>query len=158
MCDPVCEHRFRSCHTVYFILSMGDIGYWTIPPFVEPLLLFANLAWRALSWCRRTSVRPPADIEKSVAHRLHCAMPLSGHLLSKLLQFSLNFHFLFGAIFSKGVPPCHIPRIWKTARASYPKNAGDYPMGIHYPRHVTVAVLMLPAGKKKTVTGDGCHA
>ena len=42
-------------------------------------------------------------------------------------------------------PPSHIPRIWKTARASYPKNAGDYPMRIHHPRHVTVAVLMQPA-------------
>ncbi len=29
-------------------------------------------------------------------------------------------------------------------RASYPKNAGDYPMRIHHPRHVTVAVLMQP--------------
>ena len=94
MCDPVCEHRFRcgSCHTLYFILSMGDIGYWTIPPFVEPLL-FANLAWRALSWCRRISVRPPDDIEKSV-HRLHCATPLSGNFArSKLLESSLNLHF-----------------------------------------------------------------
>ena len=64
----------------YFFLSVDDIGYryWTIPSFVEPLL-FANLAWHALSWCRRTSVRPPDDIEKSVAHRLHCAMPLSGN-------------------------------------------------------------------------------
>ena len=35
--------------------------------------------WHALSWCRRTSVRPPDDIEKSVTHRLHCAMPLSGN-------------------------------------------------------------------------------
>ena len=36
MCDPVCEHRFRSCHTIYFIVSIDDIGYWTIPSFVEP--------------------------------------------------------------------------------------------------------------------------
>ena len=39
MCDPVCEHRFRSCHTIYFILSIDDIGYWTIPSFVEPFTL-----------------------------------------------------------------------------------------------------------------------
>ena len=148
MCDPVLEHRFRSCHTVYFILSMGDIGYWTIPSFVEPLL-FANLACRALSWCRRTSVQPPDDIEKSVAHRLglHCAMPLSGNfaiptppILVKL-AFSLRCHFFNGGT----PPPSHIPRIGKTARASYTKNAGDYPMGIHHPRHVTAAVLTLPA-------------
>ena len=52
--------------------------YWSIPPLVDPLL-FANLAWRTLSWCRRTSVRPPDDTEKSVAHRLHYAMPVSGN-------------------------------------------------------------------------------
>ena len=148
MCDPVCEHRFRSCHTVYFILSMGDIGYWTIPRFVVPLL-FANLAWRALSWCQRTSVRPPDDIEKSIAHRLHCAMPLSGNFVTNAppilvkLAFSLRRHF-----FQRGLrhasampPPSHSPRIWKTARASYPKNAGDYLMGIHHPGHITVAEL-----------------
>ena len=99
MCDPpLCEHRFRPCHTVYFILSMDDIGYWTIPSFVEPLL-FANLAWRALSWCWRTSVPPPDNIEKSVAYRLHCAMPLSGnfaiqtHPILVKLAFCLRCHF-----------------------------------------------------------------
>ena len=45
-----------------------------IPPLVDP-----NLAWRTRSWCRRTSVRPPDDMEKSVAHRLHCAIPVSFH-------------------------------------------------------------------------------
>ena len=113
--------------------------YWTIPPFVEPLL-FVNLAWRALSWCRRTSVRPPNDIEKSIAHRLHCAMPLSGNFaiqVKSLFQSSLNLHFLFGAISSTGDLPSHIPRIWKTARANYPKNAGEYPIGIHHPKPVT---------------------
>ena len=77
---------------------MGDIGYWTIPPFVETLL-FANLAWRSLSWCRRTSMRPHDDIEKSVAHRLHCAMPLSGNFAIQAppilvkLAFSIRRHF-----------------------------------------------------------------
>ena len=133
MCDPVglCEHRFRSCHTISFILSMGDIGYWTIPPFVEPLL-FANLAWRALSWCRRTSGRPPDDIEKSVAHRLHCAMPLSGNLLSKLLQSSLNLHFLFGAIFFNGGSAISYPENMENSARKLSENAGDYPVGIHY--------------------------
>ena len=68
----------------------------------------ANLAWCALSWCRRTSVRPPDDIEKSVTHRLHCAMPLSGNFAIQvkwLLQSSLNLHFLLGAIFSTGASP-----------------------------------------------------
>ncbi len=30
----------------------------------------------------------------------------------------------------------HIVPIWKTAHANYPKNAGDYPIGIHHPWHV----------------------
>ena len=30
--------------------------------------------------------------------------------------------------------------IWKTARANYPKNAGDYPIAIHHPGHVTSSV------------------
>ena len=94
MCDPVCEHR--SCHTIYFILPIDDIGYWTIPSFV---------AWRALYWYRRTSVRPPHDIEKSVAHILHChdcAMPLSGNfaiqapIILVKLAFSLRRHFFNG--------------------------------------------------------------
>ena len=147
MCDPVCEHRFHSCHTIYFILSMDDIGYWTTPSFVEP---FTLRQLQVLSWCRRTSGRPPHDIEKSVAHRLHCAMPLSGNFAIQAppilvkLAFSLRRHFFQQGLYTSS-PPSHIPRIWKTARASYPKNAGDYPMRIHHPRHVTVAVLMQPA-------------
>ena len=39
MCDPVCQHCFRSCHTIYFIFSIDDICYWTIPSFVEPFTL-----------------------------------------------------------------------------------------------------------------------
>ena len=57
------------------------------------------LPWHALSWYRRTSVRPPDDIEKSVTHRLHCAMQLFGNFAiqaKSLLQSSLNF--LFGGI------------------------------------------------------------
>ena len=125
MCDPVREHRFRSCHTVY---SVYFVHAGLCEGFVEPLL-FANLAWRALSWCRRTSVRPPDDIEKSVTLRLHCAMPLSGNFAiqaKSLLQSSVNLHFLFGAIFFNGGFAISYPEriIWKTARANYPKNAG----------------------------------
>ena len=100
MCDPVREHRFRSCNTVYSVYFVHGL----YEGFVE-LLLFANLAWRALSWCRRTFVRPPDDIEKSVTHRLHCAMPLSGNFAIQakyLLQSSVNLHFLFGVIFFNG--------------------------------------------------------
>ena len=108
MCDPVCEHRFRSCHTVCFILSMDDIGYWTIPSFVEPLTL------RQLSVAGTLLV--PANIRatttqyrKFVAHRLHCAMPLSVNFAIQAppilvkLAFSLRRHF-----FQRGLYACAI--------------------------------------------------
>ena len=50
-----------------FAARTNHLNVWLYEGFVEPLL-FASLAWRALSWCRRTSVRPPDDIEKSVTH------------------------------------------------------------------------------------------
>ena len=64
----------------------------------HPTLRRANLSWRALPWCRRSSVRPPHDIEKSVVvytPPCHC----QATLLSKLLQSSLNLHFLLSAPF-----------------------------------------------------------
>ena len=105
--------------------------HWTIPPFNEEprlsvtctLLVPANI------------LRPPDDIETSVTHRLHCAMPLSGNVLcypSKMahrivvkLAFSHRHHF-----FNRGFAISY-PIIWKT------ENAGDYPIGIHHPWHVT---------------------
>ena len=149
MCDPpVCEHRFRSCHTIYFILSMDDIGYWTIPSFVEPLLL-ANLAWRALSWCRRTSVRPQDDIEKSIAHRLHCAMPLSGNFAIQTppilvkLAICLRRHFLNGdSAISYPENMENSARIRRTLALS---NEDPSPMARHCSSIALVAVLMLPA-------------
>ena len=132
MCDPVCEHRFRSCHTIYFILSTDDIGYWTIPSFVEPftprhlsgagtLLMPANI--------RAITIR----YRKSVAHILHCAR--------QLCIFSSAPFFSTGALCLRHF----ISREYGKQRASYPKNAGDYPMRSHHPRPVTVAVLMQPA-------------
>ena len=153
MCDPVREHRFRSCHTVYSILSHerhtgpsnpSTKSKGSMKASLEPLL-FANIAWCVLSWCRRTSVRPPDDIEKSVTHR-PCAMPLSGNFTIQAKSL-LQLHFLFGAIFSTGASPSHIRRIWKTARPNYLKNAGDYQIGIHHPWHVTNGSSVdVPAG------------
>ena len=104
------------------------------------------------TWCRRTSVRPPDDTEKSVTHRLHWAMPLSGNFAiqaTSLLQSSLNSLsciFFSAPFFQRGLRHL-ISRerriakiIWKTARANYPKNAGDYPIAIHHPWHVTSSV------------------
>ena len=154
MCDPVCEHCFRSCHTVYFILSMGDIGSTTVDRILDhPTLRRALITLRQLSMACTllvpANIRPTTSRYRKVRrtqitlrHAIVRPLAIKAPSILVKLPFSLRCHF------SKGVPPSHIPRIWKTARASYPKNAGDYPMGIHYPRHVTVAVLMLPAGKK----------
>ena len=60
-----------------------------------------------------------------------------------LLQSSLNLQFLFGAIFSTGTSPSNTLRIWKT------ENAGNYPIGIHHPWHVTNGSTMLPVGGVK---------
>ena len=138
MCDPVCEYRFRSCHTIYFILAIDDIGYWTIPSFVEPFTL-RHLSGRALSWCRRTSVRPPHEVCRTPCH---CQATLLSKLLQSslnLLAFSLRRHF-----FQRGLSAISYPENMEKQRASYPKNAGDYPMRIHHLRDVTVAVLMQP--------------
>ena len=116
----------------------------------HPTFRRANLAWRALPWCRRSSVRPPHDM-KSPSHTVYTApCHCQATLLSKLLQSSLNLHFLLSSpFFSTGALCLHhlISREYgkQRARASYPKNTGDYPMRIHHPRHVTVAVLMQPA-------------
>ncbi len=51
-------------------------------------------------------VRPPDDIEKSVTHRLHYAMPLSGNFAIQakwLLQSSLNLHISSGPFFQRGL-------------------------------------------------------
>ena len=80
-------------------------------------------------------MRPPDDMEKSVAHRLHyCAMPLSGNFAiqaKSLFQSSLNLHFLFGAssFFTDGSAIAYPENVENSAR-NYPENAGDYPIGM----------------------------
>ena len=93
----------------------------------------------SLSWCRRSSVRPPDDMEKSVAHRLHYAMPQSGNFAiqaTSLFQSSLNLHFLFGAsrFFTGGSAIAYPENVENSAR-NHPENADDYPIGIRHPRH-----------------------
>ena len=99
MCDSVCEHRFCSCHTVYFILSMGDIG--DHPTLRRALTLHQHSVAGTLALC---AGEHPCDYQtihnKSPSHTdytapCHC----QATLLSKLLHSSLNLHFLFGAIF-----------------------------------------------------------
>ena len=103
MCDPVREHRFCSCHTVYSVHFVHGRHTGPSNPSTKSKGFVRALNLRQHS--RRTSVRPPDDIEKTVTHRLHCAMPLSGNFAiqaKSLLQSSLNLHFLFGAIFFNG--------------------------------------------------------
>ena len=119
MCDPVREHRFRSCHTIYSVhLSMGDI-------LDHPTL---RRRVRALRRLRRTLTlrqlgdgEHPCDhqtIPKSPSHTdytgpCHCPATLLSkqHLSSNRRMVKLpKLHFLFGAIFSTGASPSHIPR------------------------------------------------
>ena len=110
MCDPVREHRFRSCHTIYSVhLSMGDI-------LDHPTL---RRRVRALRRLRRTLTlrqlgagEHPCDhqtISKSPSHRLHWAMPLSGNFAiqaTSLLQSSLNslsYIFFSAPFFQRGL-------------------------------------------------------
>ena len=103
---------------------------------LEPLL-FANIAWRALSWCRRTSVQPPDDIEKSVTHR-PCAMPLSGYVaiqaksLLQLLRHPISREY--------GKQRVQIIRRTLAIIQSESPTHGT---------SLTVSVLMLPAGGVK---------
>ena len=104
---------------------------------------------------------PSPSRSRAIAHRLHCAMPLSGNFAIQarsLLQSSLNLHFLLGAIFSTGAPPSREYGKQRSS-ANYPKNAGDYPIGIHHPWHVVYGNCVDAAGgvKNKQI-GDGCHA
>ena len=51
------------------------------------------------------NIRATTRRYRKVAHRLHCAMPLSGNVAihgKSLLQSSLNLHFLFGAMILNG--------------------------------------------------------
>ncbi len=115
----------------------------------------ANLTWRAVSRAGEHPCDRPRsdDIEKSVTHRLHCAMPLSGNFAIQakgLLQSSLNLHFLLGTIFFNGGFAISYQIIWKT------ENAGDYPIGIHHPWHVTKGlckVKQIPKIQKKIGSG-----
>ena len=162
MCDPpVCEHRFRSCHTVYFILSMDDIGYWITPPFVEPVTL------RQLSMADTLLV--PANIRatttryrKFVAHRLHCAMPLSGNFAIQAppilvkLAFSLRRHF-----FQRGSTPApsYIPRYMENSARKLSEECWRLSNENPSPKARHGSSVDAAGGVTNlTVTGDGRHA
>ena len=129
------------------------------PSFVEPLTLrqlsVAGSAGTILvpANIRATSTRyRTLEVRRTQITLRHAIVRQSCLTISDMAQVSLNLYFLFGAIiFNRGsdLRLRHlISREYgkqSARRASYPKNAGDYPMRIHHPRHVTGAVLMMAA-------------
>ena len=89
---------------------MDDIGYWTIPSFVEPRLTLRQLSVAGTllvpANVRATTTR---YIEKSVAHILHCAMQLSGNFAIQAppilvkLAFSLQRHFFQWGLYASAI-------------------------------------------------------
>ena len=150
MCDPVREHRFRSCHTIYSVhLSMGDI-------LDHPTL---RRRVRALRRLRRTLTHRqlklvPANIRATTRRyrKVRHTQITLGHAIVRQLCYPSNIsppivvklpklHFLSAPFCQRGLRHL-ISRerriakiIRKTARANYPKNAGDYPIAIHHARH-----------------------
>ena len=119
MCDPVREHRFRSCHTVYSVhLSMGDIlDHPTLRRRVRAqqrlrraltlrqlsvactLLVPANI--RATT--RRYGSKPKITLGHAIVRQLCYPSNIFPPIVVKL-AFSLRRHF------STGASPSHIPR------------------------------------------------
>ena len=119
MCDPVREHRFRSCHTIYSVhLSMGDIlDHPTLRRRVKALRrLRRTLTHRQLKLVP-ANIRATTRRYRKVRHT-HITL---GHAIVRQLCYPSNIsppivvklpklHILFGAIFSTGASPSHIPR------------------------------------------------
>ena len=142
-----CDVRSSSMRTSFPLLSHRLLhfvhGPWTTYMLLDHPILRRALTPRQLTVACTLTV--PANIrattrrsEKSIAHRLHCAMPLSGNFAIETppilvkLAFSLRRHF-----YQRGLRHL-ISREYGKQRA-HPKNAGDYPMRIHHTWHVTVA-------------------
>ena len=160
MCDPVREHRFRSCHTIYSVhLSMGDI-------LDHPTL---RRRVRALRRLRRTLTlrqlgagEHPCDhqtISKSPSHTYYtgpCHCPATLLSMQHLLQSSLNSLsciFFSAPFFSTGASPSHIPRATHRENNNYGKQRAQIirrMLAIIQSQSTTngtsLAVLMLPAG------------
>ena len=116
------------------------------PSFVEPLTLrqlsVAGSAGTLLvpANIRATSTRYRKVRRTQITLR-HAIVRQSCLTISDMAQDSLNLYFLFGAIFFNRGSDLRLRHLIsreygkQSARASYPKNAGDYPMRIHHPRH-----------------------
>ena len=121
-----------------FILSEGEIlehpALGRSPTLRHPSVAYTLLVPANI----RAITRRYRITEKSVAHRLHCAMPVSGNFAiqaESLFQSSLNLDFLFGA--SRFIPlgsAIAYPENVENSARNYPENAGDCPIGIHNPR------------------------
>ena len=71
----------------------------------------------------------------------------------------INLHLLFGPFFQRGLRSpsySHIPRATHREEngARNPKNAGDYPIAIHHPWHVT-STVDAASGQQSLMTADG---
>ena len=140
---PLLSHRLL--HFVH-----GQHRLLDHPSFVEPLTLRQlSVAGSAGTLLVPANIRATSTRYRKV-RRTQITLRHAIVRQSCLAQDSLNLYFLFGAIFSIGAQIyasaiSYPENMENRARASYPKNAGDYPMRIHHPRHVTGAVLMMPA-------------
>ena len=135
-CNKSIKRKLKN-YNMFSALNMSENSWmslyiWFIPSFVEPFSSPIKLAWHALSWWRRTSVRPPDDIEKwhtdytAPCHNNVRQLSYPSKIFPPIL---INSHFFSASFFSTGAPPSHVaPLIWKTTRANYPKNTGDESM------------------------------
>ena len=138
MCDPVREitsfpllsHRLLSSFCPW-------VTYWTIPPFDEAyssptllsvactLLVPVNIpaTTRRYRKVRHTQI----TLRHAIIRQLCYPSKISPPIVVKL-AFSLRRHFFQRGLRHLISRERRITRIiWKTARANYPKNAGDYP-------------------------------
>ena len=155
MCDPVREHRFRSCHTVYSVHFVHGRHTGPSPlrrrvralrrlrraltlpqPSVAcTLLVPANI--RATTRRYRKVRHTQITLRNAIVRQLCYPSKISSPIVVKL-AFSLRRHFFQRGLRHLISRERYIARIiWKTARANYPKNAGDYPIAIHHQWHVT---------------------
>ena len=126
MCDPVREHRFRSCHTIYSVhLSMSDIlDHPTLRRRVRALRrLRRTLRPRALDPLHIANL-VPANIRATTRRyrKVRHTQITLGHAIVRQLCYPSNIsppiviklpklHFLFGSIFSTGASPSQ--EIWR---------------------------------------------
>ena len=155
MCDPVREHRFCSCHLLGSFVHGRIRDHPTLRRRVRALrrlrraltlrqfsvacTILVPVNIRATTRRYRKIRHTQITLGHAIVRQLSYPSNISPQIVVKL-SFSLRRHsFNGGGGFAISYPECDAS-IWKTARANYPKNAGDYPIAIHHPWHVTSSV------------------